>query len=211
MLMTADSAGADPPRGNPGGRDAFWAECIQRAGRGEQQGLADLYDQTNRLVYGVALRIAGNPADAEEITLDVFSQVWRLAKGYTSERGSATAWLVMMTRSRALDRVRSRAARSQHEAALDPSIDQPAAGQTAEESAMLTQDRQRVRQAMNLLSTEQREAIELAFFSGLTHSELAERLGQPLGTVKTRIRLGMMRLRSALTGPPAAAAAGEVV
>lgn len=211
--MTAGNAGADPPRGNSGGgRDAFWAECIRRAGRGEQQGLSDLYDQTNRLVYGVALRIAGNPADAEEITLDVFSQVWRLAKDYTAERGSPTAWLVMMTRSRALDRVRSRAARSQHEAVLETTYDQPAAGHTAEESAMLTQERQRVRQAMGLLSPEQREAIELAFFSGLTHSELAERLGQPLGTVKTRIRLGMMRLRSALNGPPAsAAAAGEVV
>jgi RNA polymerase sigma-70 factor (ECF subfamily) len=199
--------------GSPGSRDAFWADCIRRAGRGEQQGLAELYDHTNRLVYGVALRMAGNPADAEEITLDVYSQVWRLAKDYTPERGSPTAWLMMMTRSRALDRVRSRTARSQHETVLETTYDQPAAGQTAEESAMLTQDRRRVRQAMGLLSAEQREAIELAFFSGLTHSELAERLGQPLGTVKTRIRLGMMRLRSALTGPPgaAASAAGEVV
>jgi len=158
--------------------------------------------------------MAGNPADAEEITLDVYSQVWRLAKDYTPQRGSPTAWLMMMTRSRALDRVRSRTARTQHEMVLETTFDQPADQQTAEESVMLTQDRQRVRQAMGLLSPEQREAIELAFFSGMTHSELADRLEQPLGTVKTRIRLGMMRLRSALSGPPGGArthAAGEVV
>lgn len=199
--MTDPGGGSGP---EAGGRpllratDAVWSDCIQRAARGDQQGLADLYDHSNRLVYAVVLRITGNPADAEEITLDVYTQVWRKAPEYSPDRGSPSSWLTMMARSRALDRVRSRTARGQHESALDPAFDAVAGGQSAEESAILTESRQRIRAAMSLLSAEQREAIELSFFSGLTHTELAERLGQPLGTVKTRIRLGMMRLRTAL-------------
>ena len=186
--------------------DPQWEICIQRAARGDQQGLAELYDLSSRLVYSVALRIAGNPADAEEIALDVYSQVWRLAKEYTPDRGSPTSWLVMMARSRALDKVRSRAARNQHETALDMVFDAVSPGESAEDAVLASESQLRVRQAMRELSDEQRQAIELSFFSGLTHSELAERLGQPLGTVKTRIRLGMMKLRAAL-----GAGAGEVV
>lgn len=196
-----------PDSARPPGRasDPVWGQCIQRAAHGDQQGLAELYDHSSRLVYSVAIRIAGNPADAEEITLDVYSQVWRLAKDYTPDRGSPSSWLVMMARSRALDKVRSRISRNQHETALETTFDAAAAGESAEESAMMAQNRRRIRHAMGELSAEQREAIELSYFSGLTHSELAERLGQPLGTVKTRIRLGMMKLRTAL-----GATAGEV-
>jgi RNA polymerase sigma-70 factor, ECF subfamily len=203
MLMTgASSAPAPDPGGRSPGRsatDTLWGECIGRAARGDQQGLADLYDQSSRLVYSVAVRIAGNPADAEEITLDVYSQVWRLARDYTPDRGNPSSWLVMMTRSRALDKVRSRVARSQHEAVLETAFDAAAPGESAEQSAMTSEDRNRIQQAMRELSPEQREAIELSFFSGMTHSELADRLGQPLGTV-------MMRLRTAL----GATAKGEV-
>jgi RNA polymerase sigma-70 factor, ECF subfamily len=203
--MAGSSPAPDSPR--PPGRssDALWNQCIQRAARGDQQGLADLYDQSSRLVYSVALRIAGNPADAEEITLDVYSQVWKLAKDYTPERGSASAWLVMMARSRSLDKVRSRVSRSKYETALETTFDAASTGESAEESALMSESRRRIQQALLQLNAEQRQAIELSFFSGLTHSELAEKLGQPLGTVKTRIRLGMIKLRSAL-----GAAAGEV-
>ena len=206
MLMAGPGTLPDqPPRPSGRAHEAQWSQCIERAARGDQQGLAELYDLSSRLVYSVAMRIAGNPADAEEITLDVYSQVWRLAKDYTPDRGSPSSWLVMMARSRALDKVRSRISRNQHETALETTFDAAAAGESAEESAMMAQNRRRIRQAMGELSAEQREAIELSFFSGLTHSELAERLGQPLGTVKTRIRLGMMKLRTAL-----GATAGEV-
>lgn len=203
--MTDSSSGMGGSRPPLRATDALWNECIQRAARGDQQGLAELYDQSSRLVYAVIYRITGNPADAEEITLDVYTQVWRRAQEYSPERGSPSAWLTMMARSRALDRVRSKSSRSQHESSLDPAFDAVSSGQSAEESAILTESRQRIRAAMGQLSAEQREAIELSFFSGLTHTELAERLGQPLGTVKTRIRLGMMRLRTAL------GAAGELV
>lgn len=205
--MTGSNIPSDsPPRPPSRVADPLWEVCIQRAARGDQQGLAELYDLSSRLVYSVALRIAGNPADAEEVTLDVYSQVWRLAKDYTPDRGSPTSWLVMMARSRALDKVRSRAARHQHETALESMYDAAAPGESAEDAALASESQRRVHQAMRELSTDQRQAIELSFFSGLTHSELAERLGQPLGTVKTRIRLGMMKLRSAL-----GAATGEVV
>lgn len=202
--MTGSGSGSEAGGSRPLFRaaDVAWADCIQRAARGDQQGLSDLYDQSSRLVYSIVLRITGNPADAEEITLDVYTQVWRMARDYTPDRGSPTAWLTMLARSRALDRVRSKTARGKHEAALDPAFDAVASGQTAEESAMLSESRARIREAMSLLSPEQREAIELSFFTGLTHSELADRLGQPLGTVKTRIRLGMMRLRTALAVAP---------
>lgn len=208
--MTTGASSAPDPGERSMGRptDHLWGDLIRRAAQGDQQGLAELYDHSSRLVYSVALRIAGNPADAEEITLDVYSQVWRLAKDYTAERGSPAAWLIMMGRSRALDKVRSRTSRSQHEAPLDTAFDAAAPGESAEDSAIVSEGRRRIQLALRDLSSDQRQAIELAFFSGLTHSELAERLGQPLGTVKTRIRLGMIRLRTALGG--AAATAGEV-
>ncbi len=203
--MAGASPAPDSPR--PPGRapDVLWSHCIQRAAGGDQQGLADLYDHSSRLVYSVALRIAGSPADAEEITLDVYSQVWKLAKDYTPERGSASSWLVMMARSRALDKVRSRVSRAKYETPLETVFDAASPGESAEDSALMSESRRRIRQAMQELNADQRQAIELSFFEGLTHSELAEKLGQPLGTVKTRIRLGMMKLRSAL-----GAGAGEV-
>ncbi len=203
--MAGESPAPEPGRSFGRASDVAWSQFIQRAARGDQQGLAELYDQSSRLIYSVALRIAGNPADAEEITLDVYSQVWKLARDYTPDRGSPSAWLVMMARSRALDKVRSRVSRSQHETALESAFDAAASGESAEDSAMMSENRRIILQALQELSPEQRQAIELSFFSGLTHSELAERLGQPLGTVKTRIRLGMIKLRTAL-----GAVAGEV-
>lgn len=203
--MSGGTPAPDPGRSSARPSDGLWSQFILRAARGDQQALADLYDQSSRLIYSVALRIAGNPADAEEITLDVYSQVWRLAKDYTPDRGSPSAWMVMMARSRAVDKVRSRVSRSHHEAPLETTFDAVSQGESAEESAMMSENRRRILHAMQELSPEQRQAIELSFFSGMTHSELAQRLGQPLGTVKTRIRLGMMKLRTSL-----GATAGEV-
>lgn len=175
-----------------------WSVWIAGAARGEQNALARLYDISNRLVYGVALRILGDPADAEEVTLDVYTQVWRTAKEYTADRGAPSSWLIMLARSRALDRLRSRGRRQGRETTLENAPETPSSGQPPDEAAYLQQASIRMKQAMATLAPEQRELIEMSFFAGLTHSELAEKLGQPLGTVKTRIRSGMAKLREAM-------------
>ncbi|MBI4484125.1 MAG: sigma-70 family RNA polymerase sigma factor, partial [Acidobacteria bacterium] len=131
---------------------------------------------------------------AEEVTFDVYTQVWRSAKSFDAQRGTITAWLVTLTRSCAIDRLRSVAVRSQHEEHL-PEFPQMAA---SPENPEQSQQRRLVRAALEVLPPEQRQAIEMAFFSGLSHSEVATKLGLPLGTAKTRIRLGMMKLRELL-------------
>jgi len=162
--------------------------------------LASLYDESSKLVYAIALRLLGQAADAEEVTLDVYAQVWRTAATYRSERGSVTAWLTTLARSRALDRARSRVSRARFEEPMMEVTEMKAEADEAspEMKTAAAQRRRHVLSALATLSPEQREAVQLAFFSDLTHSELAEKLQQPLGTVKTRIRLGMMKLREQL-------------
>jgi RNA polymerase sigma-70 factor (ECF subfamily) len=180
--------------------EVAWAGLIGQIAGGQQAALAKLYDQSASLVYGLALRVLNNPADAEEVTLDVYSQVWRSAAAFDPARGSAMSWLVMIARSRAIDRVRRRMERSQREQAMDDLAQARDRGTMPDEASVLNQRRQRVQAAMQSLPGEQRELIELAFFLGCSHSEIAERTGTPLGTVKTRLRLGMMKLREQLAG-----------
>jgi RNA polymerase sigma-70 factor (ECF subfamily) len=170
-----------------------WRAYVQRIAAADQAALAALYDATNRLIYGMALRILGNPADAEEVTLDIYTQVWRSASNFDERRGSVAAWLMTMARSRAIDRLRSGANRSRREESL-MELDGVATGQ----APMHLGVEREVQAALRALAPEQREAIELAYWYGYSHAELAARLGQPLGTVKTRIRMGMMKLRSQL-------------
>jgi len=173
---------------------------IAAAARGDQMALAHLYDGTSRIVYGLILRIVTDPAAAEDVLLEVYLQVWRQAQTFDL-RGKPLSWLLMIARSRALDALRSRAAKeaSQQQPLEQAStISDPAP--SPEECSALAQRRILVQSALSALPPEQREVIELAFFSGLSHAEIADRLGCPLGTVKTRIRLAMARLRSAL-GP----------
>ncbi|MFN7997163.1 MAG: sigma-70 family RNA polymerase sigma factor [Bryobacteraceae bacterium] len=171
-----------------------WDGYLRRIAEGEQDALAVFYDATNHLVYGMALRILGNTADAEEITLDTYTQIWRKAGNFDGTRGSVLAWLMTIARTRAIDRLRSGTGNRQREEPLEenqlPSRD----------LADPLLDGRDVRAALNALAPEQREAIELAYWYGYSHTELATRLGQPLGTIKTRIRLGMMKLRSQLEG-----------
>jgi RNA polymerase sigma-70 factor (ECF subfamily) len=181
----------------PATREEQWRGYVRDAAAGNTRALASLYDETCSLVYGIALRILRNEADAEEVASDVYSQVWRSASSFDGTRGSVNAWLTMLARSRSIDRLRSRA-RLRQEKTLDLAVNVPAAGETPERASWLGQQRSLVRQALQSLSSEQREAIELAYFSGLTQTELADRLQQPLGTVKTRIRLGMIKLRERL-------------
>jgi len=179
-------------------QEAHWRVYLARISDGEQVALGTLYDESSSLVYSMVLRVLGNVADAEEITMDVYTQVWKNAGGYDGSRGSVTAWLVTLARSRAIDRVRSRTSRARKEAPLPETYDAPSTGNSPERDTEETQRRRRVMAALATLPAEQRELLELAFYGGLTHSELAERTGQPLGTVKTRIRMGMARLREHL-------------
>jgi RNA polymerase sigma-70 factor (ECF subfamily) len=161
--------------------------------------MAELYDSTSRLVYGLVLRIVSDQASAEEVLLDVYMQAWRQASRYDELRGSPLAWLTTIARSRALDRVRSGSYDQRHREPLDAASHHVAAS-GADEAALAAGTQRHVRRALDLLSPEQREVIELAYYGGLSHSEIALQLGQPLGTVKTRTRLGMIKLRENL-GP----------
>jgi RNA polymerase sigma-70 factor, ECF subfamily len=171
---------------------------------GDAGALGVLYDRHIRAVYSIALRVLRDESEAEDVVQDVFAQVWRQSSRYDRTRGTVAAWLMTIARTRAIDRLRTRRARPDSSAAaLDmstepvaPSID-PAVVIDAE------RDAQRVRLALDQLPLVQRLALELAYFEGLTQSEIAERLEEPLGTVKTRIRLGLLKLRDALLGSPA--------
>jgi RNA polymerase sigma-70 factor (ECF subfamily) len=167
---------------------------------GRQDALGKLYDETSGVLYALALRILRKPEDAEEAVLDAFSRAWRLAKNFDPGRGSVISWLIMMARSISIDRLRSGANRADKTESLDePYHAAPPSGDPDPElEALFGQQRDRVRAALDRLPPEQRETIELAFFGGYSHSELAEKLGVPLGTVKTRVRLGLTRLRTYL-------------
>ena len=163
----------------------------------DQQAMAALYDATSRLVYGLVLRILSDPAAAEEVVLDVYMQAWRQASRYSEDRGSPMAWLTTIARSRALDRLRSGTQERQRSQPLEL-VEQYASAGGADDAAKASELQRFVRQALDALSPEQREVIELAYYRGLSHREIASELGQPLGTVKTRTRLGMLKLREML-------------
>jgi RNA polymerase sigma-70 factor, ECF subfamily len=179
-------------------RDRDWVALIKNIAEGDQSALTTLYDTTNRLVFGLILRIVADRATAEEVLLDVYTQVWRQASLYDRKRGAPLAWIMTIARSRAIDRLRSGRHDQQSKESLD-NVAEIASNTISPEEATAASERQKlVRSALNLLSPEQREVIELAYYSGLSHSEIALRLNQPLGTVKTRTRLGMIKLRETL-------------
>lgn len=157
---------------------------------GDAAALGEFYDRYAGLVNGLALRILRNTAEAEDVVQEVFVQVWRQAERFDPSRGSAEAWLCTIARTRALDRLRRRASRREEPGEIAPGI----SATPRNEEALA------VRKALGGLSADQRHALELAYYEGLTHTEIAERLGEPLGTVKTRIRTAMIRLRDVL-GP----------
>ena len=174
--------------------------ALERMARGDHEALAELYDRHGRLVFSLALRILRDQGDAEDIVQEVFAQAWRQAARYESSRGNVIAWLLNLTRSRAIDRLRGRRARPDT-AAGDPStLELPDLSQPVDEQIVLSNQAARIRAAVDELSVLQRVAIELAFYEGLTHVEIAERLELPLGTVKTRIRQGLLKLKERLAG-----------
>ena len=176
-----------------------WRDQITRIAAGDETALAELYDASSRLVYSLALRILSNPSDAEEVTLDVFTQVWRNAGTFESARGTVMAWLVTMARSRAIDRLRSQKNHPLNAGGEKEMADLASLGASPESQTIGEENVQQVRHALDQLPGDQRDAILLSFFNGLSHPEVAEKLGIPLGTVKTRIRLGLSKLREALS------------
>ena len=177
-----------------------WEDRTLVAGiaRRQQEALDQLYEKYQAVVYHLAFRILNSRESAEEVVHDVFWQVWREAGRYDAQRGSVGAWLATLARSRAIDTLRAR--RDKPAAAVDidprPITTDPAAD--PQEVASLDQRALLVRDALDSLPANQRAALELSFFGGLTHVEIAKQLAEPLGTVKTRIRAAMLRLREQL-------------
>jgi RNA polymerase sigma-70 factor (ECF subfamily) len=178
-------------------RERQCAVCLKQVAEGDTEALGALYDLTASLLHSLLLRILRETSEAEEVLLDVYMEVWKKAASFEASRGSATSWLVMLARSRALDRLRSTAGSRRREVPLPPE----SRVEPSQQEGLLAMEQQRlIQEALAQLADGQRQAIELAFYEGLTHAEIAQRLRQPLGTIKTRIRLGMAKLRTLLGG-----------
>jgi RNA polymerase sigma-70 factor (ECF subfamily) len=178
--------------------ESDWVALVRRIAEGDQSALHALYDRTHRLVFTLAVRITSNRETAEEVTVDVFHEVWRRSCDYDPANGSVIGWIMNQARSRSIDRVRL----EQRKKRVNPHSDDPLSPTAATDphaTLELGQLRGVVEKALVLLSPEERQAIETAYFAELTHVEVAERLNQPLGTIKTRIRSGLTKLRKALS------------
>jgi RNA polymerase sigma-70 factor (ECF subfamily) len=174
--------------------------------RGDRDAFARFYDLHATLVHTFALRILRERGEAEEVVQDVFVQVWRQAETYRADRGTPEAWLITLTRSRGIDKLRSRRRRDEMARPVD-NPDRLPTSAVAESAAGQAEARATLGGALAELPAAQRSVLELAYFDGLTQSEIAARLGEPLGTVKTRMRSGLERLRGALTAGRQAAGA----
>ena len=157
-----------------------------------------IYDRYGGLIFTLALRMLHDRGEAEELVSDVFLEIWRCADRYDPSRGAPLTYLVTLGRSRAIDRQRSASSRRRGRAASDIGSDTPSAAPDPPAAAVLQENAKRVRSAMGKLEPIYRQAVELAFFDGLTHTQIAERLDKPLGTIKTYIRQGLIRLRDCL-------------
>lgn len=170
-------------------------ELLSAIANGDQNAFTRFYDQTNRLVFGLAVRILGNRETAEETTSDIYMQVWRQAANFELMRGTALSWLMTIARTRSIDRLRSASYLRQETETLDTVVQYADHSDSPEKMSIYAERRQQVRDALNQLSPEQRVLIEAAYFEGLSQTELAERFALPLGTVKTRVRAGMVILK----------------
>lgn len=178
--------------------DQRWIDLIHKMSEGDQAALAELYDQSNRLVFGLAFKIVNDRGAAEEITLDTYHQVWRQAQNFDPERGKPSSWILTIARNRAIDRLRSTMLTKQRQTPLEDVTPFLVVDGSPEDSASINERQKLVRAALSQLKPDQRELIEIAFFAGQTHQEISDKLNLPLGTVKTRIRTGMLKLRELL-------------
>jgi RNA polymerase sigma-70 factor (ECF subfamily) len=167
------------------------AALIARMRAGDQSAMADLYDRYSGVVYGVALRVLANTTAAEDVVQEVFLQLWRNPQVFNAERGRLAPWLAVIARNRAIDHLRKRPAEDDiDELPISTGVDLES--DSAQKLAI-----EKVRDVLAQLPPDQRKALEMAFFEGMTHTEIAGKTGEPLGTVKTRIRTGLLALRKA--------------
>ncbi len=167
---------------------------------GDDGALAELYDRHARLLYSLALRIVREATDAEDVLQEAFSQVWRQASRFDTSRGTVVGWLVTVTRSRALDRLRRRRARPEAPDGDQAATEMADPSEGIDLQLVTTEQAERVRVALAALSDDQRVPLELAYYEGLSQSEIAATLSVPLGTIKTRMRQALRRLRDSLAG-----------
>ncbi len=199
----------DPIHGDPAGAPTAGAPAagaspapdlgalLRSAARGDQSAFATLYDATAGRVHGLVLRVVRDPAQSEEVTQEVFLEIWRTASRYDADRGSALAWLMTIAHRKAVDRVRSAEAATRRDLTYHQTNQSIEHDSTAD-AAHASLEARRVRAALGQLTEVQREAIELAYFGGYTHTEVAALLDLPVGTTKTRIRDGLIRLRDTI-------------
>lgn len=176
------------------------AALLKRAGRGDKDAFAELYDATSARVYGLAVRVVRDPAQAEEVAQESYLELWRGSARFDPARGSAIAWILTIVHRKAVDRVRSAEASSRRDTSYhqqNPAVEHDVTA----EAAHASMEAHRVRGALTSLTDVQREALELAYFGGYTHTEVATMLDLPLGTAKTRIRDGLIRLRDTMGVP----------
>jgi RNA polymerase sigma-70 factor (ECF subfamily) len=167
---------------------------VALVGRGEDSALGELYDRFGRVAYGLALRVLRDPTLAEDAVQDAFVDVWRSAGRFLPERAKASTWILTFVHRRAVDLVRREQRRR-----TEPTEQPPRAAEPADEAVWLRLERERVQEALRTLPDQQREALELAYYGGFTQSELADRLGQPLGTIKSRMFSGLATMRDLLS------------
>jgi RNA polymerase sigma-70 factor, ECF subfamily len=173
-----------------------WAGLVHAIAEGDQLALQSLYDMAHRIVFTLVMRITANREMAEELTIDVFHDVWRRAAGYDAQNGSVLGWIMNQARSRAIDRLRFENRKKRNGgAAMEPEAE---AAPDPCDVVEFSQQRRRLAQALTALTPNERQAVEMTFFAGLTHAEAAARLNQPLGTVKTRIRSALNKLKQGL-------------
>lgn len=182
--------------GSPGGGPQL-AELLEQVARGDQDAFAAVYDRVSGPVFGLVRSMLRDPAQSEEVTQEVLVEVWRRAARFTSQRGSAMTWVMTLAHHRAVDRVRSAQAATDREerAAL---LERTPAYDEVTEQVEARLEREQVRRCLRTLTEVQRQSVTLAYYKGLTYREVAELLSQPLGTVKTRLRDGLIRLRDCL-------------
>ncbi len=190
-----------PPAGVPSSEGASAAPDLAGwlglAARGDQGAFARLYDVTSARVLGMALRVVRDPAQAEEVAQEAYLEIWRHAGRYDAGRGSALAWMLTIVHRKAVDRVRAAEAATRRDLSYHQQ-NQPVEHDETAEAAHASLEARRVRGALETLTPVQREALELAYFGGYTHSEVAGMLDLPVGTAKTRIRDGLIRLRDTM-------------
>ena len=196
MKQTGRMAGDATPEGGASSAPDL-ADLLKACGRGDQSAFARLYDATSSRVVGLAVRVVRDPAQAEEVAQEAFLEIWKTSGRFDPAKGSPLGWLLTIVHRKAVDRVRSAEASTRRDTTYHQR-NQPVEHDSTAEAAAASLEARRVRQALASLTAVQREALELAYFGGYTHTEVATMLELPVGTAKTRIRDGLIRLRDTM-------------